>query len=84
MNVQYFSVWDKKARSFGQLFPAQTPGSAERSFADNINSPDSMAGKYPDDFALFLVFEFDDDSGTVVNKFEPPQLICEASALKRD
>lgn len=82
MNIQYFSIWDKKARSFGQMFPSQTKGSAERAFSDNVNQKDSMANKYPDDFALFQICEFDDDTGAIVNKYEPPLLICEATALK--
>lgn len=82
MIVQYFAIWDKKARSYGQLFPSQTKGSAERSFADNVNQADSMANKYPDDFALYQICEFDDDIGVIVNKYEPPLLICEATTLK--
>lgn len=83
MIVSYFSVWDKKARAFGQLFPSNTKGSAERSFADNVNSSDSTANKYPEDFTLFQICDFDDDSGSIANCYEPPLLICEATALKR-
>lgn len=81
MKVAYFSVYDKKARSYGQLFPSSTKGSAERSFQESIKNPDSLHGKYPDDFALYCHFEFDDESGLVESRFEPPLLIVEASAL---
>lgn len=85
MNVKYFSVYDKKTLTFGQLFPAQTMGAAERSFSESINNqPDSMASKYPDDYALYLHFEFDDESGIISQRHEPPQLVVEALALIKD
>lgn len=77
----YYSIWDKKARQFGQLFPSNTPGTAERSFQDALRNPDAPYSRYPDDFALFVHFEFDDESGLVTNRHEPPQLVVEASAL---
>ena len=81
MKSIYFAVYDSKTASFGQLFPAATRGSAERSFQESLKDPSSIAGKYPDDFALYAVLEFDDESGTVVTKFEPPQLVVQASSL---
>lgn len=81
MNVKYFSVFDKKAISFGQVFPSHTLGTAERSFSESINSPDSPHGKYPSDFALYLIFELDDDTGIIVQTYEPPQLVSEALSL---
>ena len=81
MLVTYYSVWDKKAQQFGQLFPSITPGSAERSFRDSVNNPDSMHNKYPSDFSLFSHFVFDDETGLVVDRHEPPRLVVEGSAL---
>lgn len=81
MKVLYFSVWDKKAQSFGQLYPAPTPGAAERMFAQSLKDPNSMAGQYPQDFALFQMCEYDDVTGSVVQASFPPQLIVEAVAL---
>jgi hypothetical protein len=81
MITSYFSVWDKKARAYAQLFPAVTAGAAERSFSEALKAPDSLLGKYPSDFCLYRVFDFDDDTGSVVNVFDPPMVICEALSL---
>lgn len=82
MNVQYYSIYDKKAQVFGQLFPAPTVGSAERLFTDTVNgSTDNLVSKYPSDFALYQHFEFDDSSGLIIDRFEPPRLIVEAMAV---
>lgn len=81
MKNSYFAVYDKKANLFTAPFPSHTPGSAERSLKESINNPESVHHKYPDDFALYLVFDFDDESGLVVETYEPPRLIVEASSL---
>lgn len=83
MNVQYYSVYDKKAQVYGQLFPAPTVGSAERLFAETVNNnSESLVSKYPDDFALYQHFTFDDSSGIIDERFEPPRLVVEAVALR--
>lgn len=81
MIINYYAIYDKKAVGYGQVFPSQTPGTAERAFRESINNKDSQHFKYPDDFALYVVFEFDDELGTITKTFEPPQLIVEGSAL---
>lgn len=81
MDINYFSIYDKKAELFGQAFPSHTPGSAERSLKESMANPDSPHGKFPDDFALYQLFVLDDSSGIITQKFEPPRLIVEASSL---
>lgn len=83
MNVQYYSVYDKKAQVYGQLFPSPTVGSAERMFSETVNgNSESLVSKYPDDFALYQHFEFDDSVGIVIERYEPPRLVVEAAALR--
>lgn len=81
MIVPYFAIYDEKAQIFGQVFPAPTPGAAERSLKESMSNPDSPHGKYPEDFALYRVFDFDDNQGIVVETYEPPQLVVRASAI---
>lgn len=80
MKVPYFAVFDHQTRSYGQIFPSQTEGSAVRSFQMSVNDSQSMPSKYPEDFALFQVGEFEDETGSF-NSFEPPKLVCNATAL---
>ena len=81
MIIKYFSIYDKKAVQFGPVFSSHTPGSAERSFRDAMTNPDAPYGKYPDDFALYEIFEFDDEKGIIVSTHEPPLLLVEGHAL---
>ncbi|WNK14536.1 MAG: nonstructural protein [Microvirus sp.] len=82
MLIKYFSIYDKQTMSYGQLFPAQTMGAAERSFKELVNNPDSQQSKYPDDFALYLILDFDDESAIVITNFQPPMKVVEAIQLK--
>lgn len=81
MRTSYFAIYDKKSNTFGQLFPSATLGTAERSFNELLKNPDSVQSKYPDDFALYHVLDFDEDVGQVIETFEPPQLVVQASQL---
>lgn len=81
MKIQYFAIYDKKANSFGQLFPSHTFGTAERSFKESMMNPDSPHGKYPDDFALYHILDYEDDTGIVIDSYEPPVLVVQAVQL---
>lgn len=79
--VPYFAIFDDKSQSFGPLFPAPTPGAAERSLRESMANPDSPHGRYPEDFALYRILDLDEFQGTVLETYEPPQLVVRASNL---
>ncbi|WNK13667.1 MAG: nonstructural protein [Microvirus sp.] len=86
MRVSYYSVYDKKSLVFGQVFPAPTPGAAERMIEQTVNTPgDNLICKYPEDFALYYCFTFDDSVGELCSSEDEivPRLVVEAVALVR-
>lgn len=62
MKVKIFSIYDVKAQAFNQPFFSNNRGTAIRSFAEAISDKNSMYGKYPEDFVLFEIGVFDDES----------------------
>lgn len=60
MKLKVFSVYDSKVESYFKPFYCQTKGEAIRSFTEISNDNTSQIGKYPEDFTLFEVGEFDD------------------------
>ena len=66
MNIKYFSVRDKKAEAFLSPFTARTDGEAIRSFQDALQDPKSPFFKYPDDFTLYYVADWNDGIGSFV------------------
>lgn len=58
------SVYDRKAREFGQLLIARSNEVAARMFADAVLGPqESILRLHPEDFVLVLVGEFDEVAG---------------------
>lgn len=60
------------------LCPA-TPGEAERTALEFWKSEGTMIGKYPNDFPMYNVGAFDDETGQVT--VEVPTLFLEATQL---
>lgn len=78
MLVQIFSVYDIKSKSFGQPFYSLTRGTAIRSFTDLVNDPQTSINKYPDDFTLFEIGTFDDNSGEILPSSDGKQSVINA------
>lgn len=78
MRVKYFAVRDIKAAHYMQCFPSESAGTAERTFKEAIKDPNSLMSKYPEDFSLYQVFDFDDETGAVT-PLDSPHHICEGS-----
>jgi hypothetical protein len=64
MLLQIFCVFDSKARNYGMPFFTQNRGTAIRGIQLQLQQDgNSMLAKYPSDFDLFHVGNFDDESG---------------------
>lgn len=59
MVVKIFNVYDCKSESYGTPFFVKSRGEALRGFGEVSNDVKSTIGKYPGDFTLFEVGEFD-------------------------
>jgi len=62
MNHQLFSVYDTKAEVYTPPFFVPTLGIATRAFSDCVNSADHQFGKHPQDYTLFKLGTFDDNT----------------------
>lgn len=69
MIYQIVSVHDRAADAFGRPIFALAIGQAIRSFQDEINriAPDNEMNRHPEDFDLFHIGNFDDQSGDFEN-----------------
>ena len=65
MKLKAFSIRDQKAEIYNTPYFQKTMGEAERSFAQGVNDPKTMLHKYPEDFDLYYLGEYDDQLGTV-------------------
>lgn len=69
-----FSVYDTKARNYSNPFTAINQQVAIRDFTQAVNESSSQLNKFPDDFKLIEVGEFDDENCTFDIHKEPINL----------
>ena len=81
MILKMFSVRDSKGEVYNMPFYKHTHGEAERDFRTLVNDDKSMVGKYPDDFDLYYIGEFDTIKGTV-KSLDTPQHMLKAISVK--
>lgn len=65
MRYKVLAIRDRAIDSYGQPFYSSSVGGAVRSFSDEINrsAENNQLNKHPEDFDLFLLGEFDDQTG---------------------
>lgn len=62
MIVKMFAVYDAKAEAYFPPFYSQNAQSAIRDFSDKVNTPNHVWNRHPEDYTLFAVGEFDDQT----------------------
>lgn len=81
MIVRVYTVYDSKAEAYTTPQFYQTKGIAIRAFIEAIKQEDTPFCKYPEDFTLFEVGEFD-DSNCAFNLYPTPVSIGKAIEFK--
>lgn len=64
--LSVFAVRDRAVDSFGQPIFATSEGGVIRSFRDEIANPESPFSKHPDDYDLYRIGTYDQESGALV------------------
>lgn len=75
MIYKMFTIRDSKAEIYSPPFYKKTHGEAERDFRELTRDPKSMVSKYPMDFDLFHVGEFDDSTGKIDSLVTPKHIM---------
>lgn len=82
MELKVFSIRDSKGEIFHQPFFNKSHGEAERNFRELTNDQKSMISKYPEDFDLYYLGTYDDNSGRM-EPLDTPQHIIKAVNVKQ-
>lgn len=84
MVKRIYSILDSKAGLFGPLMAFHRDGEAMRALDATVNSKqDSQISKHPEDFRLFFVGTFDEESGDFESHKPAPQFIAAADTFKK-
>lgn len=70
MKTKIYTIFDSKAEAFNAPFYFQHDAQAIRGFADAVNSPESHIGMHPEDYTLFVIGTYDDETAEI--KTESP------------
>jgi len=65
MILEIFSVYDSKAEAYMTPFFMQSVGQALRSFIDASEDTNTQLSRHPEDFTLFHIGKWDDDTCTI-------------------
>lgn len=77
MIYKLFSVRDSKSEIFHSPWFFKTHGEAEREFRTVVNTEKSKLAQFPEDYDLYYVGEYDDNTGKF-NPVDSPQHVIKA------
>jgi len=63
--MEIFTVYDSKAEAYLQPFFLKTKAMAIREITDAANNPEHQFGKYPEDYVLFHIGSYNEDTGWI-------------------
>lgn len=81
MVLKIYSVRDSKAQLFGAPWYKNTHGEAERDFSRLVNDKNSTVSQFPEDFDLYYLGEYDDNTGKFMS-LDTPQHVVKAIQVK--
>lgn len=74
MILKVFTVFDHAAKAYLQPFFLRTEEEAIRGFSEVCSDPQHMFGRYPDQYTLFHLGEYDDSSASF-HELETPETL---------
>lgn len=81
MKQKIFAPFDSKLQVWMTPMFFQHSGQAERLWKDLCNEPNSTLSKYPQDFTLYQIGEYDDETAQLTSLAAPVQLMSASGAL---
>lgn len=82
--MKLFAVRDVKADSFGSPMAIATKGLAIRSFSDACHSPKSELSRYPNDYMLYELGEYEPNSGKITSHATPIWIASAAEMIQAE
>lgn len=82
MEMKIFAVKDQKGDMFNQPFQQRTVGEAERMMSRLIEDPQSMVGKFPEDFDLYELGSYNTLNG-VIKPHDSPRHVAPLTSYVR-
>lgn len=78
-----YSIRDSKGEIYHTPHPAPTDKAAVRNFGLVVNDPKTHPGMFPEDFDLYYIGEYDDQTGKIA-ALDTPHHVIKGVHLKSD
>lgn len=75
MELKVYSIRDSKGEIYHQPFFNKTNGEAVRNFTELVKDGKSMISKYPQDYDLYFLGHYDDQTGKLVAEPTPKHIV---------
>lgn len=72
---EIFTVFDDKVNAFLEPFFAKNKNHAMRNFEDAINMENHPFHRHPNDYILYQIGKFDDETGTITTHKVPKSVV---------
>jgi len=83
MLLKMYSIRDSKGEIFHPPYFKRTHGEAERDFSTLASDQKSGVGQYPEDYDLYYIGQYDDQTGKVDALATPQHVVKAVIAAKR-
>lgn len=80
--LHILAIRDRQLDAFISPFPMQSLGQGIRGFRDEVNNPQSDLHKHPEDYELYHIADFDQNTGTIVALERPQQIAIAANLIE--
>lgn len=84
MKQYLYSVFDSKTKSWSAPQMMLNRGAATRSWTEACNNAELMVSKYPEDFTMFEIGVFEQDTGLISVYPAPESLGVATQFIRRD
>lgn len=74
MNLEIFAIYDRVAEAYSQPFFTHNENIAMREFGKWVNTPDTQYYNHPNDYSLYHLGNFDDNTAAFEIKAEPTRI----------
>lgn len=63
--MKMYTVYDSKIQAYDKPFVLRNMAEATRAWSQAVNDPQTMMSKYPADYVLYEIAEWDDTTGKI-------------------
>lgn len=82
--MKIIAIRDRAVDAFGRPIFTRTANEGIRSFIDEINNPESPMNAHPEDYDLYILGDYDEDTGQIIPEQRPEMIAVGKNSIKTE